>query len=115
MEFNFTLNVTNLNASNTEPLTERGIRNLYYIFTDNSPNCDVYRFQVSALNEAGVTNSNEIITRSLPSLPDISAVEDSLQHSLAKADTLIVQFNVNRPMIDTIIYFFFFFFYYFFF
>ena len=67
--------------------------------------CDVYSFQVTARNDAGIGNQSEIITGSLPSLPDISAVEDSLQHSLAKANgsvTLRVQFNVNSELQTTI-------------
>ena len=79
------------------------IQTQHYIFTDNdrARPCDVYSFQVTARNDAGIGNPSEIITGSLPSLPDISAVEDSLQHSLAKANgsvTLRVQFNVNSEL-----------------
>ena len=66
--------------------------------------CDVYSFQVTARNDVGIGNPSEIIIGSLPSLPDISAVEDSLQHSLAKANgsvTLRVQFNVNSELQTT--------------
>ena len=82
------------------------IQTQHYIFTDNNRArpCDVYNFHVTARNDAGIGNSSEIVTGSLPSLPDISAVEDSLQHSLAKANgsvTLRVQFNVNSELQTT--------------
>ena len=70
------------------------IQTLHYIFTDNNITrpCDVYSFQVTARNDVEIGDSSEIITGSLPSLPDMSAVEDSLQHSLR------VQFNVNSEL-----------------
>ena len=64
---------------------------------DPSP-CDVYSFQVTAVNDAGASEPSEIITRNLPSLPDLSPVEDSLYHSLVKGAggvMLSVMFNVS--------------------
>ncbi len=55
-------------------------------------------FQITSFNAAGVSDPSEIITRSLPSLPDISQVEDSLQHSLVNTEdgiTLNVTFDVS--------------------
>ena len=98
----FNLTIFNLNSSSSEPVLMRtDIQTQHYIFTDGNRArpCDVYSFQVTARNDAGMGNPSEIITGSLPSLPDMSAVEDSLQHSLAKADgsvTMRVQFNVNK-------------------
>ena len=75
------------------------IQQQYYILTieDASP-CDVYSFQVTAVNDAGASEPSEIITRNLPSLPDLSLVEDSLYHSLVKGAggvMLSVMFNVS--------------------
>ena len=84
VEVNFSVTVTNLNDSSTGPMEVSGIQDQHYIFTlKDSTSCDVYSFQVAAVNAAG-TNTSDIITRSLPSLPDISPVLDmsGQQHSL---------------------------------
>ena len=95
----FTVTVTNLNDSSTGPMEVSGIQDQHYIFTlEDSTSCDVYSFQVTAVNGAGTGTPSEIITRILPSLPDISPVQDSLQHSLvrtASGVTLSVTFNVR--------------------
>ena len=95
----FTVTVTNLNDSSTGPMEVSGIEDQHYIFTlEDSTSCDVYSFQVTAVNGAGTGTPSEIITRSLPSLPDISPVQDSLQHSLVRTPsgvTLSVTFNVR--------------------
>ena len=96
---NFTVTVMNLNDSSTGPMEVSGIQDQHYIFTlEDSTSCDVYSFQVTAVNGAGTGTPSQIITRSLPSLPDISPVQDSLQHSLvrtASGVTLSVTFNVR--------------------
>ena len=99
MTVNFTLNVTNLNNSNIGSTIVSRIQQEYYILTveDSSP-CDVYSFQVTAVNDAGASEPSEIITRSLPLPPDLSPVEDSLHHSLVKGAgevILSVMFNVS--------------------
>ena len=96
---NFTLNVTNLNNSKIGSTIVSRIQQQYYIFSteDLSP-CDVYNFQVTAVNDAGAGEPSEIITRNFPSLPDLSPVEDSLHHSLVKGAEgvmLSVMFNVS--------------------
>ena len=83
---NFTLNVTNLNNSKIVSTIVSRIQQQYYILTVEDPSpCDVYSFQVTAVNDAGASEPSEIITRNLPSLPDLSPVEDSLCHSLVKS------------------------------
>ena len=98
MTVNFTLNVTNLNYSNIGSTVSR-IQQQYYILTVEDPSpCDVYSFQVTAVNDAGASEPSEIITRNLPSLPDLSPIEDSLNHSLVNSVggvMLSVMFNVS--------------------
>ncbi len=97
----FTLNATNLDDTSSESIIISGISQQHYIFTPTgggNTSCDIYTFQITALNDAGAGDPREIITRSLPSLPDISQVEDSLQHSLVNSEdgiTLNVTFNVS--------------------
>ena len=96
---NFTLNVTNLNNSNIGSTIVSRIQQQYYILTVEDPSpCNVYSFQVTAVNDAGASEPSEIITRNLPSLPDISSLENSLHHSLVKSAEgvmLSVMFNVS--------------------
>ena len=96
---NFTLNATNIDDSNIGSTVVSGIKQQSYTLTVENPSpCDVYSFQVTAVNDAGASKPSEIITRSFPSLPDISPAEDSLHHSLAKtteALTLNIMFNVK--------------------
>ena len=79
----FILTVTNLNSSSSQPLVISNITTQHYNFTmEGDPSsCDVYTFQVTTFNDAGASDPSETITRSLPSLPDISPVEE---HSLLK-------------------------------
>ena len=94
---NYTLTVTNLNDSSSEPVDVTGIQEQNYIFTALS-SCDMYSFQVTAINAAGASNPSQVITRSLPSLPDISPVEESLSHSLmvtGEGVQLTVSFQVS--------------------
>ncbi len=99
----FILTVTNLNSSSSQPLVIPNITTQHYNFAmEGDPSsCDVYAFQITALNDAGASDPSEIITRSFPSLPDISQVEDSLQHSLVNTEDgikLNVTFNVRNIM-----------------
>ena len=92
---NFTLNVTNLNNSNIVSTIVSRIQQQYYILTVENPSpFDIYSFQVTAVNDAGASEPSEIITRNLPSLPDLSPVEDSLHHSLVKGAVLGVMLSV---------------------
>ena len=96
---NFTLTATNLNASSAEPMVISGIQDQHYVFTAEN-RCDVYSFQVTAM-ATGVNRSDPsaVFTRTIPSTPDISLVEDNvLEHSLAKLPgdifTLMVRIQV---------------------
>ena len=99
MTVNFTLNVTDFHDSNIVSIIVSRIQQQYYILTVEDPSpCDVYSFQVTAVNNAGASEPSEIITRNLPLLPDLSPVEDSLHHSLVKGTEgviLSVMFNVS--------------------
>ncbi len=97
---NSTLTAMNLNASNAKRIVISEVRDQHYIFTvENSTSCDVYSFQVTAM-AAGVGSSDPsaVLTRSIPSPPDISLVENSLEHFLAKTAcgefTLVVTIQV---------------------
>ena len=94
----FNLTAINLNDSSTGPVIV-SVQQQYYVFTVEDPSpCDVYSFQVTAVNSAGASEPSEIITRSFSLPPDIYPVEDSVYHSLVKSSEgimLSVMFNVS--------------------
>lgn len=87
----FDLVATNLNNSDmTKVLTTGGLHHVIRLPDNNS--CDVYSFQVTARNAAGNSTSDSI-TRTFPSLPDVSPVE----HSVVKmADGVVLTITFVR-------------------
>ena len=68
-------------------------------FSDNT-SCNNYSIQVVANNSAGQGPPSDVIIRSVPSLPEISAVEESLLYTLRRTSsgvTLDVLLNVRLP------------------
>ena len=74
----------------------------YYYFTapEGSPPCEVYNFSVTAIyigaryTGAGCSASSRVLSRMLPSLPDIEGLEKSLKHSIATKLSQDVILNV---------------------
>lgn len=94
----FTLTAANLNNSSTGSIVSTTQDQRLVVALPDNTSCDVYSFQVTAGNAAGISTPSDSIIRSFPSLPDISPVEDSLQHSLTKTEQgveLTVTFNVR--------------------
>ena len=87
VEVEFTLVGTNLNDSNTALILVTGIEDLHWTLAipDNT-SCDVYSFLITARNDAGSSDPGDSITSTFPALPNISALEESLEHSLRKMD-----------------------------
>ena len=62
----------------------------YFIAPNNAPPCEVYNFYVTATyvgatyTGAGCSVPSSVISRMLPSLPDVDEVESSLRYSLTK-------------------------------
>ena len=90
-------------ATKVADSSERGVvrtsqLNSVIPFSDNT-SCNNYSIQVVANNSAGQGPPSDVIIRSVPSLPEISAVEESLQHTLRRTSngiTLDVTLNVRR-------------------
>ena len=74
------------------------IEGLEFNFTkEDTKACNVFSFVVTAINAAGESAPSEIISRSLPTRPDISLVQESLEYSIAKTTEgvfLTVKINV---------------------
>lgn len=93
----FIINATNLNDS-TEMISLSTPDQHAPITLSDRTSCDIYYFQVTAQNDAGSSGPSNGITNSFPSLPDISVIEKSLDHSLRKIEDrveLIITFNVR--------------------
>ena len=88
---NFTLTAINLNDSTTQIISTQEQHHIFSV--RDSTSCDTYSFQVTAMADSGDSDPSEVITRSIPSLPDISLVVNSVDHSLAK--TANSQFTLN--------------------
>ena len=95
----YTLTVT---SSNTHPQTLQ-LHQPFYIFNapDGAPPCEVYNFSVTATyigasyTGAGCSVPSPVFSRMLPSLPDISRLESSVEYSLEKHSDSSIALNVS--------------------
>ena len=92
----------------------------YHVFTapDNTPPCEVYNFSVTATPVGATTYTGDgcsapgpMLSRMLPSLPDIDKLESSLNYSPIKAvnkagtvTVLTATFIVSRILIQFCVY-----------
>ena len=93
-------------SANTKPESFRLSRPFFVFNTSkDAPPCEVYNFSVTATyvgatyTGAGCSEPGPVISRMLPSLPDITHLESSLNYSLIKKlnnVTLITYFMVKR-------------------
>ena len=93
----FVVTATNVANSSETIVTKTFQLNSVISFSDNT-SCNNYSIQVVANNSAGQGPPSDVIIRSVPSLPEISAVEESLQHTLrgtSNGITLDVTLNVQ--------------------
>ena len=96
-EIQFSLIAVNLNYSRRTPDMIHRILNLHYTYniTDET-SCDVYSIRVTSSNGSISSNVSDSIITSFPSLPDISPLVNSLQHSLFKrSDGVMLTFWFN--------------------
>ena len=94
-ETNRTYNLTVINSTNQQLFT---LQKPNYIFTapKGAPPCDVYNFSVTATyigatyTGAGCSEPSPMLSRMLPSLPNISRLESSLDYELEKRSTSFI-------------------------
>ena len=82
----FVVNATNVADSSERIVMRTSQLNSVISFSD-STSCNNYSIQVVANNSAGQGPPSNFIIRSVPSLPEISAVEESLQHTLRRTSS----------------------------
>ena len=89
-------------SSNTQPQILQ-LDQPYYVFTapDGAPPCEAYNFFVTA-TYVGATYTgadcsvlSPVITRMLPSLPDIQTVDSSIEYLLEKSSDSSIVLNVS--------------------
>ena len=84
------------NTSAPEPVNVRGIRDQYFIFTqelENNSSCEIYSFQVISVNSVGVSRQSDTIIWSLPTIPVAPVL---LEHSLLKKDgAFVLHLTIN--------------------
>ena len=93
----FVVTATNVANSSETIVMKTSQLNSVISFSD-STSCKNYSIQVVANNSAGQGPPSDVIIRSVPSLPEISAVEESLEHTLRRTSsgaTLDVTLNVQ--------------------
>ena len=89
-------------SSNTHPQTLQ-LHQPFYVFTapEGAPPCEVYNFSVTATyvgatyTGAGCSVPSPVLSRMLPSLPDISRLESSVEYSLEKHSDSSIALNVS--------------------
>lgn len=77
--------VEDLNSSHLTPDVIRGILNPHYIFSLDRTSCNIYSFRVTSMNGSISSSASDSIFSSIPSLPNLSPLENSLRHSLFKS------------------------------
>jgi hypothetical protein len=92
---NFT--ITALSLNNSEESVNATTHDLFQVISspNNAASCDVYQFQVTAVNSAGA-NSSGFVFNSFPSLPT-PVTEDAVQTFLMKSadETVSLQILIN--------------------
>ena len=94
-----------VSSDNTQPQTfQSSVAYFHFTAPDNAPPCEVYNFTVTATPVGatyignGCSAPSPVLSRMLPSLPDISVLDSSLNYSLSKGSTgitLDVSYQVN--------------------
>ena len=77
---NFTVTVRNVTSSTTNTIVRETVQQPYYVLS----RCGMFEIQVQAVNGAGESEPSNIVKVSLPLLPDISPVSNSLSHRVYK-------------------------------
>ena len=98
----FTLTATNLNVS-IEPTVIPDIQNQFYVFnTESRSACDTYGFQVSTPVAGGGERSSAVVNAVVPSRPNVSLVEETIQHSVsiitASEAIATIEFDVSSTV-----------------
>ena len=89
-------------SDNTEERTFQ-VDEHYFVFTapEDAPPCEIYNFSVTATyvgatyTGAGCSVPGPVLSTTLPSLPDIEQLEDSLKYTLKKRSTSSIALCVS--------------------
>ena len=98
VDHNYTIVIHNVTSTSQEVLVET-TTSLHYMFDE----CGEFDIQVIAVNRAGQSALSNTVRVSLPLLPDITPVSQSLKHRVWKVDgriMLLINFEVSNVGLD---------------
>ena len=78
----FTITIRNVTTSTPNTVVYEAVQQPYYVLS----RCGTFEVQVQAVNGAGESEPSKIVKVSLPLLPDISPVSNSLRHRVYKSN-----------------------------
>ena len=91
-----TYNLTVINSTNQQLLFTLHKPNYIFTAPEGAPPCEVYNFSVTATyigaiyTGTGCSDASPVLSRMLPSLPNISRLESSLAYMLKKQSTSFI-------------------------
>ena len=96
VDHNYTIVIHNVTTTLSQMVEYKTVAKMYILFEK----CGRFDVQVRAINGAGESEPSDTVRLSLPLLPDIQPVSDSLQHKLWKLSghgqvMLQIQFEVT--------------------
>ena len=103
-ETNRTYNLTVINSTNQQLVFTLQKPNYIFTVPEGAPPCEVYNFSITATyigatyTGVGCSDASPVLSRMLPSLPNISRLESSLEYALEKQSTsfvVMVSFEVS--------------------
>lgn len=97
MDENYTLVINN--SLTRKVVTKQSLKEPYFLFSADrggSHPCDVYTFQVTALNDVGVSEPSDAVEHMLPTLPqNITSLSHSLKHSISKTGLGVLAVTIS--------------------
>ena len=86
VDHNYTIMIFNVTSTGSVLVVNETVLTRYYLFEQ----CGEFDVQVKVLNEAGASQLSEAVRFSLPLLPDIQPVSDSLEHKVWKSKKMLL-------------------------
>ena len=94
----FTIIIRNVTTSTFNTVVYETVQQTYYVLD----RCGMFEVQVQAVNRAGESEPSNTVKVSLPLLPDISPVSNSLNHRVYKSSgEIMVQISFEVSFCDS--------------
>ena len=86
VDHNYTIIIYNVTSSTSVLVVNETVVISHYLFEK----CGKFDVQIKVLNEAGASQLSEAVRFSLPRLPDVQPVSDSLKHKVWKSKKMVL-------------------------